>query len=125
MDLPERADYADFSPNVRDKTLYPGYDRNQKRAWKKVINRATQLQEKFDDNFPVKRGMKFVGYPLHFCTSSADRTPGAEGMDHGHSHGFGFDGPGEVSGCGELMYSRFAALHASKLPRAPWTEETP
>lgn len=73
VDLTARADHYDCSPNVRDKMLYPGYERNQKRAWGKVLKQAKQLDEQFINNFPVKRGMKFKGYPLHFCTSQADR----------------------------------------------------
>lgn len=73
VDLPDAPMHADFSPNVRDKVLYTGYDSKQKKAWKKVLSEAERLKTQFDDNFPVKRGMQFQGYPIHFCTSSADR----------------------------------------------------
>lgn len=73
LDLANRGDYAELSPNVRDKLLYPGYDRTQKRAWKKLSASAQGIAKAFDDNFPVKRGMEFYGYPLHFCTAQADR----------------------------------------------------
>jgi len=48
----------------------------QQKAWKEIIAHAESLDNQFQESCPVKRGMEIKAYPLHFCTTDADKIRG-------------------------------------------------
>eukprot|EP00931_Biecheleriopsis_adriatica_P046661 TRINITY_DN26816_c0_g1_i1.p1 TRINITY_DN26816_c0_g1~~TRINITY_DN26816_c0_g1_i1.p1 ORF type:complete len:1266 (+),score=279.51 TRINITY_DN26816_c0_g1_i1:37-3798(+) len=48
-----------------------GYVQNQERLWYDLEKLAKEFFKK-EDNFPCKKGKKFRGFPVHFCTSDQE-----------------------------------------------------
>ncbi|CAK9090743.1 Uncharacterized protein SCF082_LOCUS42787 [Durusdinium trenchii] len=47
------------------------YEKEQKHNWRTLEKLHGEFQKK-EDSFPIKRGKKFKGFPVHFCTSDQD-----------------------------------------------------
>lgn len=50
---------------------YKDYAKEQDRLWKSLERLCHDFQKK-EDSFPIKRGKKFSGLPVHFCTSDQE-----------------------------------------------------
>ncbi|CAE7368479.1 DRC7 [Symbiodinium natans] len=50
---------------------YKDYVKEQERLWKSLERLCHDFQKK-EDSFPIKRGKKFRGLPVHFCTSDQE-----------------------------------------------------
>jgi centrosomal protein CEP76 len=50
---------------------YRDYQREQERYWTHLEKLVADFRRK-EDNFPIKKGKKFRGFPVHFCTSDQE-----------------------------------------------------
>lgn len=47
------------------------YEKEQEHHWRTLEKLYSEFQKK-EDSFPIKRGKKFKGFPVHFCTSDQE-----------------------------------------------------
>jgi centrosomal protein CEP76 len=76
IDLPQRAEHFSSSADIKNKVSGKKYSQGQQKAWKEIIAHAESLDNQFQESCPVKRGMEIKAYPLHFCTTDADKIRG-------------------------------------------------
>ncbi|CAE8695613.1 unnamed protein product [Polarella glacialis] len=59
------------SPYFQDASSSKDYQKDQARLWALMQKLFSEFRKK-EDSFPIKRGKKFHGFPVHFCTSDQE-----------------------------------------------------